>query len=141
MIEYNSNLRKELLFSAYADMTKKNSTLQQLIDIIQIIKYEWKMIPEIYPFAEHVRKNYKDWIFQRNQNKQGARGAGSEPFTAEQLQWLELIRDYISVNASFPMSALQYGEFNNMGGGQKFYMLFREQGEVIVREMNSKLVA
>lgn len=141
MMEYNSNLEKDLLFSAYSEQTKKNTTLKQLIDIIQIIKYEWKQIPEIYPFADLVRKNYKEWIFERNQNKKGARGASNEPFSPEQMQWLELIRDYIAVNASFPMSALQYGEFSNRGGGQKFYMLFREQGEVIVNEMNYKLAA
>ena len=141
MLEYNSNLEKNLLFSAYSEQTKKNTTLKQLIDIIQIIKYEWKQIPEIYPFADLVRKNYKEWIFERNRNKKGARGASNEPFTPEQMEWLELIRDYIAVNASFPMSALQYGEFNNRGGGQKFYMLFGEQGEIIINEMNYKLAA
>ena len=141
MLGYNSNLEQNLLFSAYSEHTRKSTTLKQLIDIIQIIKYEWHMIPEIYPFADLVRKNYKDWIFERNQNKKGARGAGTEPFTPEQMQWLELIRDYIAVNASFPMSALQYGEFNNRGGGQRFYQLFHEQGEAIVNEMNYKLAA
>ena len=122
-------------------MTRKKTVLKELVDIIQIIKYEWKQIPEIYPFADLVRKNYKEWIFERNRNKKGARGASNEPFTPEQMEWLELIRDYIAVNASFPMSALQYGEFNNRGGGQKFYMLFGEQGEVIINEMNYTLAA
>ena len=141
MIEYNSNLEMNLLFSAYSDFTKKNTTLKQLVDIIQIIKYEWKLIPEIFPFAELVRKNYKDWIFERNQNKQGSRGAGTEPFTPEQMQWLELIRDYIAVNASISSYAMRSGVFAELGGPMKFVRVFGTEAETIIDELNSKLAA
>ncbi len=141
MIEYNSNLEKNLLFSAYSEQTKKNTTLKQLIDIIQIIKYEWKQIPEIYPFADLVRKNYKDWIFQRNQNKQGSRGAGTEPFTEEQMQWLEIIRDYIAVNASIAPEDMRSGKFSELGGPMKFARLFGGQATQILDELNYKLAA
>lgn len=141
MLEFNSTLEKNLLFSAYSDYTRKNTALKQLVDIIQIIKYEWKMIPEIYPFEDLVRKNYKDWIFERNQNKQGSRGAGSEPFTPEQMQWLELIRDYIAVNASISPLAMRSGKFAELGGPMKFVRVFGSEAETIIDELNSKLAA
>lgn len=130
-----------MVFAAYGDKTPKGSTLSKIVDIIQIIKYEWQQIAEIYPFADLVGKNYKDWIFERNKNKQGERGAGSEPFTAEQMQWLELIRDYIAVNASISPQAMRSGKFMEMGGSSKFAAIFGSQAKSILIELNSKLAA
>ncbi len=141
MLEYNRNFEKELLFSAYRDKTKKNTTLRQLVDIIQIIKYEWKMIPEIYPFSDLVRKNYKDWIFERNQNKKGVRGAGFTPFTPDQMQWLDLIRDYIAVNASITAQDMRSGKFHELGGPMKFAQLFGTEAATIIDELNARLTA
>ena len=62
-------LNESMVFSAYSDMTRKSTVLKELVDIIQIIKYEWGQIPEIYPFADMVRTRYKEWIFERNANK------------------------------------------------------------------------
>ena len=138
MIEYNSILEKNRLFLAYNERT----TLKQLVDIIQIIKYEWGMIPEIYPFKELVHKNYKNWIFERNQNKKGYRGIGTEPFTQEQLQWLELIRDYIAVNASITAHDMRSGKFLELGGPAQFSKVFgNDTAQQIIDELNYKLVA
>lgn len=141
MISYSNLLNDKMLFYAYEDFKKKGTMLQQLIDIVQIIKYEWRQIPEIYPFADLVRKNYKEWIFERNQNKHGTRGAGKSPFTAEQMQWLELIRDYIAINASITTQVFRYGRFLELGGGVKFAQLFGNEARQILIELNSKLVA
>lgn len=141
MISYSSSLNDKMLFYAYNEHVKKNSTLSQLIDIVQIIKFEWNQIPEIYPFADLVRKNYKEWIFERNQNKQGTRGAGNTPFTAEQMQWLELIKEYIAINASIIPQAFRFGKFLEMGGGVKYAQVFGSEAKQILNELNSRLVA
>ena len=141
MTAYNSSLNQQLLFSAYADHTKNKSTLRQLVDIIQIIKYEWGHVSIITPFADHVRNNYRDWLFERNRNKQGERGAGTEPFTKEQMQWLDLIRDYIAVNASIKAQNMRSGRFLELGGGAKFVKLFGSEAQNIINELNYKLSA
>lgn len=141
MIEYNANLEKNRLFLAYSEQTRKKEPLSQLVDIIQIIKYEWGMIPEIYPFGDLVRANYKEWMFERNKNKKGLRGAGSEPFTPEQKQWLDLIRDYIAMNASITFEDMRNGKFQELGGPMKFHKLFGNESEQIIEELNYKLIA
>ncbi len=141
MKAYNSSLNKELVFAAYADYTPKKSTLRQLVDIIQIIKYEWKIISEITPFADQVRVKYRDWLFERNANKQGERGAGTQPFTKEQMQWLDLIREYIEVNASIRAQNMRSGRFIEIGGPAKFAKLFGSQAQNIIDELNYKLIA
>ena len=141
MKAYNNSLNKELVFAAYADYTPKKSTLRQLVDIIQIIKYEWKIISEITPFADQVRVKYRDWLFERNANKQGERGAGTQPFTKEQMQWLDLIREYIEVNASIRAQNMRSGRFIEIGGPAKFAKLFGSQAQNIIDELNYKLIA
>ena len=88
-----------------------------------------------------VKTRYKEWIFERNANKGGVRGAGTTPFTEEQMKWLEMIRDYIAINASFHVDALKSGEFNKLGGTAKYYSLFGSQWKDIIIELNQKLVA
>lgn len=134
MTFYNSSLKKEMLFAAYGEMTQKKSVLKQLTDIIQIIKYEWGMVSEISPFADLVRKNYKNWIFLQNNNKQ-------VKFTPEQNQWLELIRDYIAINAGITPADMRSGKFLEMGGGAKFVKLFGSKANAILTELNYTLQA
>ena len=141
MQRYNNMLNGSMIFSAYSELTNKKTVLKELVDIIQIVKYEWGRIPEIYPFADMVKTRYKEWIFERNANKGGVRGVGTEPFSEEQMKWLEMIRDYIAINASFQVDALKSGEFNKMGGTAKYYSLFGSQWKDIINELNQKLVA
>ena len=141
MIEYNKQLNEDMLFYAYEDSNRKHTSLSKLIDIIQIIKYEVGQITEIYPFADHVHNNYREWIFNRNKNKNGARGIDSKPFTQEQLEWLELIRDYISVNGGITPQALRYGKFLELGGGAKFRQIFGSEAMQLINELNYKLTA
>lgn len=139
MKRYNASLQQDLIFSAYE--TERKSVLRELVDIIQIIRYEWKQIPELTPFADGVRRRYKDWMFDKNKNKGGVRGASSEPFSSEQMAWLEMIRDYIAKNASMKVEALELGVFKKNGGAAKFFRLFGNQWEIIINEMNDALVA
>lgn len=139
MRRYNASLQQDLIFSAYE--SERKSVLRELVDIIQIIRYEWKQIPELTSFADGVRRRYKDWMFDKNKNKGGMRGASSEPFTSEQMAWLEMIRDYIAKNASMKVEALELGLFKKNGGAAKFFRLFGNQWEIIINEMNEALVA
>ncbi len=141
MKKYNNSLRKEMLFAAYENETKKKSVLKELVDIIQIIRYEWGQISELIPFADSVRLRYKNWIFSKNENKKGKRGTSNSPFTTEQLSWLEMIRNYIAKNASFDVEALKTGTFLQNGGPGKYFQLFGDQWESIINELNKYLVA
>ncbi len=141
MMKYNNSLKKDIVFAAYENETKKKSVLKELVDIIQIIRYEWGQISDLIPFADSVRLRYKNWIFSKNENKNGKRGTSNSPFTTEQLSWLEMIRNYIAKNASFDVEALKTGTFLQNGGPDKYYHLFGDQWETIINELNKYLVA
>lgn len=142
MAEYNRALNETMLLAAYEDQTKKKTMLKELMDIIQIVRYEWKQIDELVPYADRVRLRYRDWLFEKNKNKEGGRrGAGNIPFTAEQLVWLEMIRDFIAKNGSIEPEDFDYGDFLANGGFDRFYSLFRDKYEIIIKELNEALAA
>jgi type I restriction enzyme R subunit len=138
MQRYNNRLNFVALFSAYEPNDKK-SVLSKLVDIIQIIRYEWKQIEYLTPFAETVKKRYTDWLWERNTNKAGQRGVDNKPFTEEQKMWLDKICEHIQTNASIDADALQCEPFNAMGGAAKYLQLFGKQWDVILNELNYKL--
>ena len=142
MAEYNRALNETMLLAAYEGQTKKKTMLKELMDIIQIVRYEWKQIDELVPYADRVRLRYRDWLFEKNKNKEGGRrGAGNSPFTAEQLVWLEMIRDFIAKNGSIEPEDFDYGDFLANGGFDRFYSLFRDKYEIIIKELNEALAA
>ena len=142
MAEYNRALNETMLLAAYEDQTKKKTMLKELMDIIQIVRYEWHQIDELVPFADRVRLRYRDWLFEKNKNKEGGRrGAGNSPFTAEQLSWLEMIRDFIAKNGSIEPEDFDYGDFLVNGGFDRFYSLFQDKYEIIIKELNEALAA
>lgn len=141
MVRYNSTLQPQIIFSAYEEKTKYKSMFKELVDIIQIIRYEWEQVTALTSFADVVRSRYRDWIFSKNKNKGGERGAASEPFTPEQLKWLEMMRDYIAKNANLQPQALEAGIFKKNGGAAKYCRLFGDKWEMIINELNYTLVA
>lgn len=136
MKEFNASLTQQNVFIAYREMTKSKAAFKQLADIIQIIKYEWKYIEELTPFADEVRSRFKKWVFEKNQKSNS-----NNPFTEEQMQWLRLIRDHIAANASVSTGSLKMGQFAQMGGTMKFFRLFGNNCTELLNELNIALVA
>ena len=140
MQRYNHRLNLSALCVAYEPEDRK-SILSKLVDIVQIVRYEWKQIDHLTPFAEVIKKRYDKWIWDRNTNKAGQRGADNKPFTEEQKQWLDKICEHIQTNASIDAEALKQEPFNAMGGTAKYFKLFGNQWKEILDELNLKLVA
>ncbi len=137
MREFKASLTQQNIFIAYRKFTKSQSAFKQLADIIQIVRYEWKQIDELTPFANGVNARFKKWVFEKNQNTKDK----NQPFTEEQMEWLRLIRDHIAANASISIEAIKIGKFQKMGGVMKFYKLFGSEYNNILNELNATLVA
>ena len=112
----------------------KKSEINQLIDVISIIKYELGQINELNSFSSRIKQNFKEWMFKKN-NSQGF------IFTEEQVRWLQLIRDHIITSISIEDSDLEYAPFDSLGGLGKYYQLFGSNYLNILNEMNVALVA
>ena len=126
----------ERLWDCYAikqpDKVKKG-TLAQLTDLISIIRFQMGYTDTLSPFADRVNYNFKQWTFRRN--------TGAVHFTAEQMEWLRLIKEHIITSLSILPEDLEYTPFDSKGGLGGFYRVFGEKYQEILDEMNEELVA
>lgn len=110
------------------------SEVQQLADIISIVRYELGQISELTSFKSRVNLSFKEWIFKRNSTQ-------GYIFSQEQTKWLQLIRDHIISSVCCEESDLELPPFDNMGGLGKYYQLFGTEWQSILGELNRTLVA
>lgn len=111
----------------------RRGTTAQLTDLISMIRFEMGASERLAPFADTVNQNFQQWTLKRN--------AGAVHFTAEQMEWLRLIRDHISSSLSVEPEDLELSPFDRMGGLGRFYEVFGDEYEMILMEMNIELVA
>ena len=126
----------ERLWDCYAikqpDKVKKG-TLAQITDLISLIRFQLGYADTLSPFADRVNYNFKQWTFHRN--------TGAVHFTAEQMEWLRLIKEHIITSLSILPEDLEYTPFDSKGGLGGFYLVFGEKYQEILDEMNEELVA
>ncbi len=111
----------------------RRGTMAQLTDLISMIRFEMGASDRLAPFADTVNQNFQQWTLKRN--------AGAVHFTAEQMEWLRLIRDHISSSLSVEPEDLELSPFDRMGGLGRFYEVFGDEYEMILMELNIELVA
>lgn len=126
----------ELLWECYAlkQPTKvKRGTMAQLTDLISVIRFEMGYEDNLSPFADKVNYNFMKWTLDKN--------AGAEHFTDEQMEWLRLIKEHIITSLSIESEDLDLNPFDRKGGLGRFYEVFGERYEELLRELNIVLVA
>ena len=130
------NVTVERLWKSYAVKEPekvKRGVVAQLTDLISIVRFEMGYADKLAPFADRVNYNFMQWTLFKN--------AGPVHFTEEQMEWLRLIKDHIAVSLSIEPEDLELSPFDRKGGLGRFYDVFGDEYEAILREMNVKLVA
>ncbi len=82
------------------------------------------------PFSEKVDANFNAWVAQEGKK-----------FTEEQIRWLVMIRDHIAGNLSIETDDFEYVPFSQMGGLGRVYQLFGEELNIMLDELNERIVA
>lgn len=111
----------------------KRGTMAQLTDLISIIRFEMGYEDNLSPFADKVNYNFMKWTLDKN--------AGAAHFTDEQMDWLRLIKEHIITSLSIESEDLDLNPFDRKGGLGRFYEIFGERYEELLRELNIVLVA
>lgn len=111
----------------------QRGALAQITDLISIIRFEMGYGDNLTPFADKVNYNFMQWTLRRN--------AGAVHFTDEQMEWLRLIKEHIITSLSIEPEDLDLSPFDHKGGLGRFYDVFGDEYESILREMNIELVA
>ena len=123
------------VWDAYArlDAVPANARpLTELTALIALLRRACGIDQKLTPFADTVRRNYRDWIVREN--------AGN-PFTATQTAWLQLIRDHVMNSFRLDPEDLEYAPFDAQGGLGKMDQLFGERIDPLIAELNKELTA
>ena len=130
-------LTTERLWSAYArvqaNQVKGATSRRQLTDLVSLVRFALGMDSELKPFSEQVDKRFQEWIFRHNAQRGTA-------FSAEQTEWLRLMKDHIAGSCSISRDDFDYAELADKGGLQKVWGLFGNELDTLMKEMNEELV-
>jgi type I restriction enzyme R subunit len=152
------------LWSAYAALEKSKvkgaSGKRILTDLVSLVRFAIHQDNELIPFPERVNANFKAWLASQSisrpspargtrehlKRSRGGRGEGEaggvgEPFTPEQIKWLEMIKDHIAANLGIEPEDFEYAPFAQQGGLGKVYQLFGDKLNAMIEELNETLAA
>jgi len=126
----------ELLWQAYEQLDRskvRGSGGRLLTDIVSLVRFALHQDGELRPFQAQVCERFSAWLAQQE-------GSGRS-FTAEQRQWLELIRDHIASSLAIEVEDFDYVPFAQHGGLGKAYQVFGQELEPLLNELNEVLAA
>ncbi len=101
-----------------------------LTDLVSLVRFALHKENELVPFAEGVKARFAAWLGQ-----QGRR------FTAEQVTWLEMIREQVATSAEITVDDFDEVPFAQEGGLGRAQMVFGGKLVDVLREMNEALAA
>ncbi len=110
------------------------SPRNELTAIVSLIRKISGLDTTLTSYDKTVDKNFQDWVWKKHS------GAGNK-FTEEQMQWLHMIKEYVTNSFHIDKEDFDLDPFNKKGGLGKFYLLFREDYEKIIEELNEVLAA
>ncbi len=129
------NLTTELVWLAYEQLEKskvKHAGPQKLLtNMVALLRFVTGQANVLEPFADEVEHNFTEWL--NNQEKLG------KHYTAEQKEWLNMIKEHITTSLNINLDAFELSPFNQKGGAVKAYQLFGQQLNKILQELNMVL--
>ena len=111
----------------------RGSGQRTLADVVSLVRYAIGADDELAPFADGVRERFAAWL--------AAQQTEGRAFTAEQIGWLEDIRDHVAGSVSIEMGDFQYAPFTQRGGLGRAYEVFGEELAGLLDELNLELAA
>lgn len=126
----------EQLWEAYEtlDASKvRGSGIRTLTNIVSLVRFAIGEEDELEPYADHVSERFEGWLLQQQ-------NAG-RTFSAEQLEWLRLIRDHLASSLEIEPRELTEVPFSARGGLQKARTLFGDELDVLLEELTEAVAA
>lgn len=131
------SLTQERVWQAYEQLEKSKvmgaGPQRLLTNIISLIRFAIGKSNILEPFSDIVDRRFGDWL--KQQEKLGKK------FTAEQMEWLIMIKDHIATSLSIEMNDFELAPFYEKGGAVKLYQVFGKELDSILEELNEVLAA
>jgi type I restriction enzyme R subunit len=115
-------------------MPRTEKPKHELVMLVSLIRKTIGIDQWLTAFDHTVDRNFQEWVFKKQ--------AGNAPkFTAEQMQWLRMIKDYIASSFHVDKDDFDLNPFNAHGGLSKMWQLFGDKTDAILSELNDALAA
>ena len=129
------NLTPELLWQAYEHLEKSKvsgaGAKNLLTDIISLVRFAIRESDFLEPFSETVNSRFSKWLEEQE--------IAEAKFTAEEIEWLKMIKDHIATSLNIEVDDFEFAQFYEKGGPMKVYKLFGEKLDCILEELNERL--
>ncbi len=127
----------DILWRAYETLDKDKvrgaSSGRLLTDMVSLVRFALHQQDELIPYAEQVRQRFQNWLAQQaNMGHQ---------FTAQQIRWLEMIRDHIATSLEIEIEDFDYAPFAEEGGLGRASQVFGKDLAPLLKELNEVLAA
>jgi type I restriction enzyme R subunit len=127
----------DVLWHAYEtlhhDKVRGASGTRLLTDIVTLVRFALGYDAQLVSFKDRVDECFQHWLAQQSSH--------GRQFSAEQLDWLRLIRDHIAASLQIDMEDFDYVPFDQRGGRGKVYQLFGNELGTLLNELNEVLAA
>ena len=101
-----------------------------LTDIISLVRFAIEETATLEPYKETVDQRFREWLADQE-----------DSFSAEQMAWLEMIKDHIAASLRIEMDDFENIPFQAKGGAIKVYQLFGDALDTILEALNEQLAA
>ncbi|PZF90078.1 hypothetical protein C1I93_23220 [Micromonospora endophytica] len=102
-------------------------------DLVSLIRYELGLDAELRPYRSVIEERFRGWLLRQEQ-------AGAT-FTADQVWWLERIKDVIATSVEISPDDLDGAPFTERGGIDGYATTFGPRAEPLLTELNQELTA
>ena len=129
------HLAPTVIWEAYRQLEETNpqTPKSEIIALVSILRRLTGLDKKLTGYDITIDKNFQKWVF--------AKQAGKVKYTAEQMEWLRMLKEHIATSFHIEVDDLDYTPFDAQGGRGKMWQLFGEEMNSIIDEMNEALVA
>ncbi len=123
------------IWQAYEQLDNVNcgNPKNELVALVSLIRRVIGIDGALTPYDKTVDRNFQDWVFKKQ--------AGALKYTAEQMEWLRMMKDHIAMSFHLDKDDLDYAPFDAKGGLGKLWQLFGDETDDIIAELNEGMVA
>lgn len=100
-----------------------------LVDLIAIVRHALHPDELLIPVADRIEARYQEWLTEQ------------QPFTSDQLKWLEAIKNHIATSLAIEQDDFVEVPFSQMGGLGRVHDLFGDRLSSLLDELNDRLAA
>jgi len=124
------------VWSAYTalETVKSQQPKDELTALVSLIRRACGIDSQLKAFDKTIEDNFNKWVFKQHTGNRNR-------FSAEQLDWLRMIKDHVVSSYHIELDDLDYTPFDSQGGRGKMQQLFGNEMNSIINELNDVLAA